>query len=401
MSSLRRLLGIALFVAFVSGCWPTPGAGPDRRSFNPFERTLTPATVGRLTEAFRADLPDGAGPPVVTVDGLFVRTGLSIAAFEPGTGAPRWSVRLPEFDDRDFFFTVSEPHVVDGRHQVLATSSYRFAGLHVTLVALASRTGAAERRPVSGVLTSFRGTDLAVVRRDVADTSDITSLFVIGPDGEQRWGGWAGWARDGAGSLGQGQFFLTTGTSVQAYDTTTPCPVPPGGWLRQCDPQWIHRVGATPSPVVIGDEATVYVGGGTAVVALDAGSGAVRWSSDVGAVVTTAPALADGVLYAGADDGRLVALPAGGCGATSCVPMWTTPAAGPTSVQPAVAGDVVYVGSTDGTLRAFDADGCEAATCQPLWTTDVGAPVTGGLAVYGGQLYVGTQTGLVAYGLPA
>ncbi len=94
MRVLMRLLGIGLLALLASGCWPAPGAGPDRRSFNPFEQTLTSASVGRLTEAFRVPLADGAGPPVVTGAGLFVRSGLSIRAFAPDNGAARWTASL-------------------------------------------------------------------------------------------------------------------------------------------------------------------------------------------------------------------------------------------------------------------------------------------------------------------
>src|SRR5687767_12652806 len=95
MTSLRRIAGIGLLVVLLPACWPTPGAGPDRRSHNPNERTLTPAVVGELTQAFRVPLTNGAGPPVVTSKGLFVRTGLSIGAFDSGSGSPRWLASLP------------------------------------------------------------------------------------------------------------------------------------------------------------------------------------------------------------------------------------------------------------------------------------------------------------------
>ena len=173
MNSLRRVLGIVLLVVLMSGCWPTPGQGPDRRSSNPFERTLTPATVEGLVEVFRAPLADGAGPPVVTTEGLFVRTGLSIAAFEPRTGAPRWSVRLPSEPPGQYdpFFSVSDPYLA-GEGRVLATQTTYQAGgfINAGLVTLQTGTGASTRRFANGALTSLRGGDAAVTtgRRDCA-----------------------------------------------------------------------------------------------------------------------------------------------------------------------------------------------------------------------------------------
>jgi outer membrane protein assembly factor BamB len=163
----------------------------------------------------------------------------------------------------------------------------------------------------------------------------------------------------------------------------------------------VRPVNGTATPVVIGDDTTVYSGSGDgSVYALDAATGAIRWTAPVGSPVERTPALAHDTLYVPTADGRLSAVPAGGCGAAVCVASWTTAPAGVISVQPAVAGDVVYVGSANGTLRAFDANGCDAPTCAPLWTANAGAPITGGMAVYGGKLYVGTADALVAYGLP-
>jgi outer membrane protein assembly factor BamB len=152
---------------------------------------------------------------------------------------------------------------------------------------------------------------------------------------------------------------------------------------------------------VIGDDETLFVGSSNGMMyALDTVAGGVRWLTSIGASVERAPALADGVLYVASTDGRLSAVPAGGCGAVRCPASWSTETGAATSVQPAVAGGVVYVGATDGTLRAFDADGCGRATCPPLWTANVGSAIDGGLAVFGGKLYVGAQAALVAYGLP-
>jgi outer membrane protein assembly factor BamB len=402
---VRRIFVVGAVVLALSGCWPSPGAGPDRRSFNPFERTLTAATVDRLAEAFRVPLADGAGPPVVTPAGLFVRSGFALGGYEARTGQARWTVRPTGYGE---VFQVSDPYVVAGGDQVLASVSsgapFAYTSEFVTIDA---RSGASEQRTPAGRLGSVRGDGAAVVDEVSSHGETYRTVGVRSLTGGVDWGGFT-FETLGLLTLGQGRLFVVAGDGVQAYDTTTPCPP-----FREDEPllvcwnEWVRPVGPAPTPIVIGDDATVYVGTEAPygmegpLLALDAESGGIRFSVGVGAGVNRPPALAGGTLYVGATDGRLSAAPANGCGAHFCRTSWTTATASEITAQPAVAGGVVYVGSADGMLRAFDADGCGAATCEPLWTADAGGPVTGGLAIYGGMLYVGTADALVAYGLPA
>jgi outer membrane protein assembly factor BamB len=400
------VLGIALFALLMSGCWPTPGQGPDRRSSNPFERTLTPETVGGLTERFRAPLAGGAGPPVVTTDGLFVRTGLSIAAFEPDDGASRWTVPLPAAGWEDPSTTISDPHLVGGgTRQVVATvTTVREEGVHESqLVALDAGSGALTRRPASGTLGSLRGTTAATVDYAPGFGIEATSLQVTDLEGTATWGGLSFEARGGVASLGADDLYLATGDQVQEYDTTVACP-PFSGTQPPfiCQTTWVRPLGSPVTPVVIGDLDTVYVGSTNAVVyALSRLGGGIRWRSVVGSPITRPPALGGGTLFVASTDGRLSALPAAGCGSPSCDVQWSTATGSEITVQPAIAGGVVYTGSADGTVRAFDAAGCGAFTCAPIWTVNTGSPVTGGLAVSNGRLYVGTADALVGYALPA
>jgi hypothetical protein len=402
---LRRLLGIVLFALLMSGCWPTPGQGPDRRSYNAGERTLTPETVGGLTERFRSPLVGGAGPPVVTTDGLFVRTGLSIAAFEPEDGAPRWTVPLPAAGWADPSTTISEPHiVVGGGGRVVATvTTVREEGVHESqLVTLATDSGSLERHPAAGTLSSLRGTTAATVDFAPGFGIETTSLQLIDLEGTTTWGGLSFEARGGIASLGEGDLYLATGDQVQEYDTTADCPPYFGSQPPLiCQTTWVRPIGSPVTPVVIGDVDTVYVGAANAVVyAINRSAGGFRWRSVVGSPITRPPALGGGTLFVASADGRLSALPAAGCGSPSCDVQWSTATGSEITVQPAIAGDVVYVGSADGTVRAFDAAGCGTFTCAPIWTVDAGSPVTGGLAVSNGRLYVGTADAVVGYTLP-
>jgi outer membrane protein assembly factor BamB len=77
------------------------------------------------------------------------------------------------------------------------------------------------------------------------------------------------------------------------------------------------------------------------------------WSVATGGPVKSSPAVANGVVYAGSDDGKLYAVDAHGCGAATCAPLWTSAAGAPVRSSPAVAVGSVYVGRDDGTLTAY------------------------------------------------
>jgi outer membrane protein assembly factor BamB len=185
------------------------------------------------------------------------------------------------------------------------------------------------------------------------------------------------------------------GPAVRAYPADDPArdcgPVDDPTWA--C-PAWVTPLDGRPAAAAVlsPDEATVYVvtEGGRAY-ALDAATGATRWTADLGAAPRGEPALADGRLYAATADGRLVAFDTAACaaGPSPCAATWTaTAGTGPLAGQPAVAGGVVVVGTAEGAVRAYDAAGCGSATCDPLWTGTVAGPVSVPPIVSGGRVYV-------------
>jgi len=75
------------------------------------------------------------------------------------------------------------------------------------------------------------------------------------------------------------------------------------------------------------------------------GSLDLRWSYQTGDMVNSSPAVANGVVYVGSDDGNLYALRA----STGEV-IWKYASGEPVDSSPAVANGVVYMGSDDGNL---------------------------------------------------
>jgi hypothetical protein len=91
-----------------------------------------------------------------------------------------------------------------------------------------------------------------------------------------------------------------------------------------------------------------------------------------------------------------------------CAPLWSATIGGTLSAppgDPAVANGVVYTGADDGTVKAFDATGtigCAGVpkVCTPLWTTKIVGPV-GGLEVTYGRLFAPSANGSVSvFALP-
>lgn len=416
------LVGVGALTLGLSGCfWPAPGGGPDRAGHNPFEAAITPATVGDLGVAWVA--ATGGGPvledPVVSDAGVHVsvQAGPTLGAdtlftFDAATGAPRWQ--------KDGSGAFAGPAVfADGDLWV---------GFQRTVVASAERldpaTGATRSvLSAPGWVEGVRG-DTYVVSRYISGTGATGPAIQLAVrDASNPSAGWSKFidflqpgqpdalpttlGRDHVYQAGPGVLLSpgnppARGNGIRAYSTTTW--VHCANILPAAEASWACPVWSTPlpgagaTPPVLGDDgAVVFTATDTGTVfAIDAATGAVLWSTPIGAPVEASPALADGILFVPTDTGEVVAMDAS-TGAVS----WSGVTGSAVATQPAVAGGVVFVGSADGSVHAFDAAGCELASCASLWSHDTGdAPIAGGLAVSNGQLYAGTSDGrLIAYEL--
>lgn len=393
-----RTVGLALLALALSSCWVAPGAGPDLQSFNPFEQTLTAGRVTGLREAFRVPLTDGAGPPVVNGIGVFVRSGVTIKAFAPDTGAAKWTTTLP--DPSEYESTISDPFILaDGKHIVASTMSVNYTN---HLVTLATDSGSPQRQTYTGIAQSLRGTKLgSAYRPDPGEQPALTFVGVRSLDDASNWGGLAPEATGSAvATLGEALLYVSNGSKLLAYNPTRPCLPDAMFPALICNSEWVRSLGSATTPVVIGPNQAVYAATAAGVVyALNAATGGELWETNLGASITKAPALANGILYVGSSDGRLSAIAAGGCGQAQCPVLWTTSTGSAITTQPAVAGGVVYAGSADGSIKAFNAAGCAAGTCESIWSANAGSSVDGGLAVEGGHLYAGTNGALLGYRL--
>jgi outer membrane protein assembly factor BamB len=117
-----------------------------------------------------------------------------------------------------------------------------------------------------------------------------------------------------------------------------------------------------------------------------------------------AAALAGGTLFRVVGD-RLEAYASAGCGAAVCAPKWSAMIGGTNASAPAVANGVVYAATDTGRIKAFDAHGVkgcqgEPRVCTPLWSTKIAA-AAGSPIVVDGRVYVPSADGTVtAFSLP-
>ncbi len=150
--------------------------------------------------------------------------------------------------------------------------------------------------------------------------------------------------------------------------------------------KWTKELGSDSesSPVIIND--VLYVGSNYGVHAIDVKSGRELWRTNTNGFVKSAPSVAGGILYIGADDKRFYAMDTKD-GAIKWIYKNSTD--GYTS-SAAVVNNFVYVGSKDGGFYAFD-----VVTGEPSWQTLTGKAIESSPAVREGIITFGTNGGLV------
>jgi peptide/nickel transport system substrate-binding protein len=109
----------------------------------------------------------------------------------------------------------------------------------------------------------------------------------------------------------------------------------------------------------------------------------VQWNFTTGGAVVSSPAVADGRIYVGSDDGKVYCF-----NAYNGTLLWSALTLGPVESSPTVVDGKVYVGSQDATLYCFD-----ALTGASLWNATVSGPIDSSPVVANGLVYFGEGTG--------
>ena len=152
--------------------------------------------------------------------------------------------------------------------------------------------------------------------------------------------------------------------------------------VRSLGVEWSFQTGSdfeSTSPVVA--NGAVYVGTDQ-VYALDASTGALRWTSQHG---ERTPAVANRVVFDASSDGTISALRA-----STGERLWSFSTGGVWLSSPAVVNGIVYIGSTDNSIYALS-----AATGDLIWSFATGGWVQSSPAVAHGVVYFGSNDGHV------
>jgi outer membrane protein assembly factor BamB len=168
---------------------------------------------------------------------------------------------------------------------------------------------------------------------------------------------------------------------------------------------WTATTGSTSSSPAVAD-GVVYVGSEDGLFAFSVGCGndgatcTPLWRAP-DATGASSPTVADGVVYVGTWDGYLYAYSAGcASGGGDCAPLWTAAPGYEIYAAPTVAAGVVYVAAPgdEGQVHAFAVD-CNSAggECAPLWTAATGYYNSSSPTVADGVVYVSSYDGLYAF----
>jgi outer membrane protein assembly factor BamB len=221
---------------------------------------------------------------------------------------------------------------------------------------------------------------------------------------------------------------------LKPCDPWRPADLPaPGEPAPVAEPVWTHDAGAPIWAGVAAGDATVWVGTDAGeLLAVDAGSGARRWSLATGGSIRARPTLQGARLFVPSDDGHVYAVDAndgrvvwkrrvvegaiergkrydhyaaavtidgdtlyvagadGGVHAlvaASGEPRWSRRVGDAVTSAPVPAGGRVHFGSFDGKVYAFD-----AASGAPVWEHDTGGAVASPVAVAGGKVLAGSRS---------
>jgi hypothetical protein len=407
MRKLGTIAGVLALGASLSGCWVQIGNAPGRAYWNADETTITAANVGGgLTPKWDTDLGGSFTSPASFGNAVFVTGGSHARRLNATTGAVEWDhgpLTVPDPNGQPLNVSLGAPLHDGGKVYVPYSWGFFSAdGGGVYTFDAGSGTLLDDHAGIEGLDLALAGGTRALRGADVLGTSgttvsDITwkyhpviphSSFANQPPYP---GGFAVVGERIAWSLG-----------TKAFVYSAACP-PLSSGTDFCAPDFQTELGGNPSggPAAIGSDHAVYADDTGTVSVVDLTTGAIAWTGETGVAITTHPAVAGDSILVGTIDGRVVAFPAAGCGATTCPPSWSSAVGGAPVGPVTVGGDVAYVTTNGGDVVALARDGCGSATCTPLTTVHANAAPGATVVVDGGRALVRTATGhLVAYGLP-
>jgi outer membrane protein assembly factor BamB len=345
------------------GDWPQYGFNAAGRRENTQETVLTRKTVPHLVQKWSANIEVAFSSAAVANGIVYVGSGDGhLYAYDARTGAPVWQAATGSS-------IFSSPAVVDGVVYVGSNDGRVYA--------LDAETGAERWATLAG----YGAVQSAVT---VAD-----GLVYAGTDGG---GAFAITARTGivkwmttlhgtiaAPAVARGiAYFADDGGDLDAYDARTGAPI----WST-------FSTGIIGAPAV--SRGMAFADFGSTIGAFDAKTGAARWWGSTGSEGGPI-AIGGRHLYGCSEDSVLWDLDT----ATGAA-RYETRTGQPMVAAPAVANGVLYAGSMANadSILAYD-----TANGRLLWQEPVAGGVYAAPTVSNGMLYVGGASQFIAYGLP-
>ncbi len=173
-----------------------------------------------------------------------------------------------------------------------------------------------------------------------------------------------------------GQWAMTGGDFERTRHVENPPALPQGRLLWSTEPDLVKGISV---PVVA--DGTLYVGSHFEFLALDAGTGDIRWSRDMPGLVNSSPAVAGDKVYVGATDTKVWAFDK-----LTGETRWTFETNNYISSSPLISNGFLFIGSGDHYMYALDAE-----TGGKLWDFRTADLVTSPPALHNGVLYFTSQ----------
>ena len=249
-----------------------------------------------------------------------------------------------------------------------------FASAEDALFAVDTADGTERWQADAGSLTFF-GTTLGdgvvyLARREFDATGGLVALDI--EDGEERWFEEGELFGQGTPVLDDDRVYSVGGNGLQAFELSERTVV----WSSE-------EFSSTSLSGALVDE-TLYFAGSTSVeeglVAVDTADGSERWVVPFDSFANASPAVADGLVVLGDNDGTLL-----GIDADDGERRWEFETDGALISSPAIASGTVYVGSGEGSLYAVD-----ASSGEQQWRFETGGEIISSPAVVSETVYVGS-----------
>jgi outer membrane protein assembly factor BamB len=379
-----------------------------RTGFQPFENALTPSNVPMLQLSWQAQLGalvDYSSPAVVKGIAYIGSSDGRLWAF-PASGCGQSICTTPVWRSTSLGQIIDSPTVVNG---VLYVGSQTSASSNAGKldVFAASGCGQATCAPLwqgaAGTQSILQSSPAVVGGRVYVGGFD-GKLYVFNASGcgaslcQPAWTGTTGGPIESSPTVsGTSVFVGSNDGKLYAFPAA-------GCGAASCKPKWTASTGEQifdSSPAVA--NGVVYVGSTHHLNAFAAaGCGATvcapLWqASHQGDYVNGSPAVAGNRVYIGLETAVGV-FDAAGCGRTSCSPLWLDFGTGTQAdvlSSPTVANGVVYAGKNNGDVLAWKAASCGQFVCNEIWSFLTKDPiVSSSPTVVNGTVYIGGSNNL-------